>query len=208
MTILCELADKHQTDKGGKSTTYGGVPGDTCHNYTPAYHEMFGHRRETVRRVLEVGVNAGSSLRMWAEYFPNADVVGLDIRREVLFTAGRVQCHYADQGDPESLRAAVEASGGGLFDLIIDDGSHDYTHQLVTAETLLPYLTPDGVFVIEDIQVDCRPDLLAARIRAPDGFVWRPVQCGIGIGKARCDPACQFCGGTEGETLIVFQRTA
>lgn len=206
MTILCELADKHQTDKGGRSTTYGGVPGDTCHNYTPAYHAMFGDRRESVRRVLEVGVNAGSSLRMWEEYFPNAKIVGLDIRREVLFTAGRVECHYADQSSRNSLLAAVAAAGGGPFDLIIDDGSHEDAHQIVTAETLMPLLATGGAFVIEDIDIDCRPQLLAERIHAPAGFAWRPVECGVGIGKARCRPGCEFCGGTAGETLIVFER--
>jgi hypothetical protein len=206
MTILCELADQHQTDKGGRSTTYGGVPGDTCHNYTPAYHAMFGDRRDSVRRVLEVGVNAGSSLRMWEEYFPNAKIVGLDIRREVLFTAGRVECHYADQGSRQSLLAAVAAAGGGPFDLIIDDGSHEDAHQIVTAETLMPLLAPGGSFVIEDIDIDCRPELLADRIHAPAEFAWRPVACGVGIGKARCRPGCEFCGGTAGETLIVFER--
>ena len=206
MTILCELADQHQTDKGGRSTTYGGVPGDTCHNYTPAYHAMFGDRRESVRRVLEVGVNAGCSLRMWEEYFPNAKIVGLDIRREVLFTAGRVECHYADQGSRQSLLAAVAAAGGGPFDLIIDDGSHEDAHQIVTAETLMPLLPPGGALVIEDIDIDCRPELLADRIAAPAEFAWRPAACGVGIGKARCRPGCEFCGGTAGETLIVFER--
>ena len=205
MTILCELADKHMTDKGGQSTVYGGYPGDTCHNYTPAYHELLGHRREQVRRVLEVGVNAGSSLRMWAEYFPAAQVIGLDIRPEVLFTADRIRCYLADQGNAGSLRAAVEAAGGGGFDLIVDDGSHEDHHQVITAETLLPYLAPGGVYVIEDIRIDCRPELIADRINAP-GYRWRPVECGHGIGKARCDPGCPYCHGAAGETLIVFEE--
>jgi cephalosporin hydroxylase len=206
MTMLCQLADKHMTDKGGTSTTYGGVPGDTCHTYTPAYHAMLGDRRETVRRVLEVGVNAGSSLRMWEEYFPAAEVIGFDIRPEVLFSAGRIRCYLADQGDGQSLLSAVAAAGGGPFDLIIDDGSHQDEHQVVTAETLLPLLAPGGVYVIEDIDIDCRPDLLANRIKAPAGMAWEAVPTGVGIGKARCRPGCEFCGGTAGETLIVWRR--
>jgi hypothetical protein len=206
VTLLCDLADKHMTDKGGTSTVYGGVPGDTCHNYTPAYHAMFGDRRESVRRVLEVGVNAGSSLRMWEEYFPAAEVIGLDIRPEVLFAAGRIRCYQADQGVRQSLQAAVAAAGGGPFDLIIDDGSHLEAHQIVTAETLLPLLAPGGVYVIEDIDIDCRPELLADRITAPEGLAWEAVPTGVHIGKARCRPGCEFCGGTAGETLIVWRR--
>lgn len=207
MTPLCDLADKHQTDKGGRHAIYAGSPCETCHNYTPAYHKLLGHRRDQVRRVLEVGVNAGCSLRMWEEYFPIARIVGFDIRENSLFTAGRIECHYADQGDRESLVAAVQAAGGGPFDLIVDDGSHQAPHQIVTAETLLPLLAADGVFVIEDIDIDCRPELLADQIRMPAGFAWRPVACGVGIGGAHCRPGCQFCGGQAGETLIVIERT-
>jgi hypothetical protein len=206
MTLLCELADKHMTDKGGQSTVYGGQPSDTCHNYTPAYHAIFGNRRDTVRRVLEVGVNAGSSLRMWEEYFPAAEIIGLDIRPEVLFSAGRIRCYQADQGDAESLRSAIAAAGGGPFDLIIDDGSHLDDHQIITAETLLPLLADRGAYVIEDIEIDCRPELLAARIAAPPGLAWQAIATGIHIGKARCRPGCEFCGGNSGETLIVWVR--
>lgn len=205
MTLLCELADKHETDKGGRSTTYGGAPSDTCHNYTPAYDAMFGHRRHSVLKVLEVGVNAGSSLRLWEEYFPSASIVGLDIRREVLFDAGRIRCLWADGGDPSTLRDAVADAGGGPFDLIIDDGSHYDEHQIVTAQTLLPFLASDGQYVIEDIDIDCRPELLANRIKTPAGMVWEAVPCGVGIGKARCRAGCEFCGGDHGETLIVFR---
>lgn len=205
MTPLCELADKHQTDKGGTSTMYGGVPGDTCHNYTPAYHAIYGDHRDAVLNVLEVGVNAGCSLRMWEEYFPNARIVGIDIRREVLFDAGRVRCYWADGGNPASLRDAVALAGGGPYDLIIDDGSHEEHHQIRTAETLLPFVSRDGRYVIEDIDCDCRPELLAAKIAAPAGMVWDAAPCGVGIGKARCRPGCEFCGGEAGETLIVYR---
>lgn len=205
MTLLCELADKYQTDKGGRSTMYGGVHGDTCHNYTPAYHAMFGDRRDSVLNVLEVGVNAGSSLRMWEEYFPRATIIGLDIRREVLFDNGRIRCFWADGGNPDTLRSAVADAGGGPFDLIVDDGSHEDHHQIRTAETLLPFLAKDGRYVIEDIDIDCRPDLLASRIVAPRDMVWEAVPCGVHIGKARCRPGCSYCGGLYGESLIVYR---
>jgi hypothetical protein len=204
MTTLCELADKYQTDKGGRSTMYGGVHGDTCHNYTPAYTELFGTRREWVRSVLEVGINAGSSLRMWEEYFPNADIYGVDINRSLLFDAGRIRCAYADASSSESLLQAVRAFGGGPFDLIVDDGSHIDSHQITTANTLLQFVSAAGRLVIEDIDIDCRPELLANRITPPPGMVWQAMPCGAHIGKARCRPGCEFCKGTHGETLIVW----
>src|SRR5438067_9360832 len=84
LTELCVLARKYGTDKGG----WHMLAGDTCHNYTPTYHHMFGTRRLSVRNVLEIGVNYGPSLRMWEEYFPNADIYGLDSNTACLFNAG------------------------------------------------------------------------------------------------------------------------
>src|ERR1700692_4306194 len=84
MTPLCELARKHETDKGGQHFRYGGGDSDTNHNYTPVYHRMFEEDRDSVRNVLEIGVHQGSSVRMWKEYFPRAQIVGIDTNMECL----------------------------------------------------------------------------------------------------------------------------
>lgn len=201
MTPLCALADKYQTDKGGLSTIYGGCPGDTCHTYTEAYYRMFDdQRRHNVRRVLEIGVNAGSSLRMWEEWFPHAKISGLDILSHVLFNAGRIRCYIADQSSEVSLLEAIHnISVSPVFDLIIDDGSHELQHQLISMKTLLPFLTPDGVYVIEDVGgMHCNPRPITDHV--PPGFVFELIECPGGQGKAHC-PAC---GGPE--LLIVIRR--
>jgi len=211
LTPLCELALKHHTDKGGWHT----IAGETCHNYTPVYHALFGQRRHDVRRVLEVGVNCGCSLRMWEEYFPNAEIFGFDIRKECLFQENRIRCFQADQGIPDSLNAAVAKTGGGPFDLIIDDGSHFRHHQVITAKTLVPYLSETGSHITEDLagpdaaEITCRPDLLAAEIGIPDGYGWRGLHAGDGIGRACCKAHCPHCKGKGGEYLLeVFRKMA
>jgi hypothetical protein len=60
---LCELGRKYGTDKGGWHLKAG----DTCHNYLPAYHKLFGDKRPLIAHVLEIGVGHGCSLRMWDE---------------------------------------------------------------------------------------------------------------------------------------------
>ena len=153
MTPLCELARKYETDKGGQHLRYGGGDSDTNHNYTPVYHHLFEEDRMDVRNVLEIGVHAGSSLRMWKEYFPNAMIVGLDTNQECLKHSGdRIKVIMADQNNPEQLRSAVVAHVAlERFDLIVDDGSHVREHQIVSMTTLLPYLADWGYYVIEDI---------------------------------------------------------
>lgn len=199
LTPLCLLAKKYQTDKGGRHLIYGGVPVDTCHEYTPAYHDLFADRRMDVKRVLEVGVNAGGSLKMWSEFFPNAEIVGLDIRRNVLYDEGKIKCFYADQGDEASLLHAIAESGPALYDLIIDDGSHELAHQILTANTLMQFLAPDGIYVIEDIHRDCTPSSVTDFILPK--YHCSTVQCEQGIGKAKCG-----CCGAPYETLILIRR--
>lgn len=138
-TPLCELAKKHGTDKKSK------------HNYTPTYYAMFKDRVEGVRRILEIGIKRGASLYMWEEFFPNAQVFGIDNNPKRLITAGRIKSFLADQLDAASLRK-VAAVADGLFDVIIDDGSHIPEHQLLAARTLLPSLASDGIYVIEDVR--------------------------------------------------------
>ena len=166
-TPLCSLAMKYMTDKG---------PG--FHNYTPKYYEaIVKHLGDpaTVKCVGEIGIGyigcmchvsmqykAGASLRMWEEFFPAADIYGYDIKRELLVDEGRIRCHYMDQSSVNSMQEAYGVVGG-MFDLIIDDGSHVLMHQLNTKEYTRPYLRIGGLLIIEDI----RPEYFQDRFRVP-----------------------------------------
>lgn len=198
MTPLCELAKKYGTDKGGDHLQAG----DTCHNYTPAYHQMFKNRREQVRWVLEIGIAHGCSLRMWRDYFPQAQIVGIDSNKECLFVEGRIQCYTADQYNELDLLTTVYAVQQPKFDLIVDDGSHEPAHQIFSAQVLLPYLAHDGVYVIEDIEPDCKPELIGGPIVAGlKNFIWDPIPTGRGLGRAYCR-----CGCETGEQLIAIRH--
>lgn len=154
LTPLCQLAIKHQSDKGGRHLTYGGEPCHATHEYTPVYWDLMSRQKDMVKSVLEIGVNRGCSLRMWEEFFPNAKVVGLDINSECLFNTSRISTFVADQSDPHSLRNALQIAQAHPFDLIVDDGSHDMIHQAISLAALLPLLSDIGVYVIEDIPRD------------------------------------------------------
>jgi hypothetical protein len=149
-TELCELAIKHGTDK---------FP---FHNYTKHYHEMFKDRRDTVKKVLEVGIGddsmkntipdyvPGASLRMWEEYFPNAEIFGIDNNPNSLVHTWRIKSFQCDQGDPVQLQGFMASVPKG-FDLIVDDGCHVPEVQILTARILFPLLAPRGIYVIEDV---------------------------------------------------------
>jgi hypothetical protein len=196
MTYLCDLARKYGTDKGGEHLARG----DTCHNYTPFYHEMFKDRREDIKSVLEIGISGGHSLRMWKEYFPNALICGLDSNKDCLFEENNIRCFHGSQDNAYDLLKMTGVFIG--FDLIVDDGSHEPAHQIFSAQVLLPYLAVNGIYVIEDIEPDCQPQLIGEPITAKrSDYVWKALPTGRGLGRAYCR-----CGCETGEQLVVLQH--
>ena len=64
---LADIADHYGTDKPLK---FG-------HAYTNLYGPLLDPRRESVLNVTEIGVLFGSSVLMWADYFPKANITEL-----------------------------------------------------------------------------------------------------------------------------------
>lgn len=57
-----------------------------------------------------------------------------------------------DQSNIEELtRVAVKH---GPFDIIIEDGSHMWEHQITSLRTLFPFLKNNGIYIVEDLQTN------------------------------------------------------
>ena len=78
---MLEMIDYVNEAKGSRlyADFLNHLPTKQLHNYVPLFVRHFEPCRTTVRRVLEIGVEAGTSLRMWRDYFPNAEIWGFDI---------------------------------------------------------------------------------------------------------------------------------
>ena len=108
--------------------------------------------------ILEIGVKGGGSTAMWKALFPNAVVVGVDIklRRWLTHQPSQDGVVYL-QGDQTDIPRLEEiARKYGPFDLVIDDGSHVTDHVAGTLQCLLPHVRPGGVYVIEDTHSSMR----------------------------------------------------
>lgn len=170
---LEELAIKYGSDKY------------YSHSYVPLYEQLFNGR--TVKRLCEIGIGfehlmspftpkfvAGSSLRMWAEYLPEAEIYACDIRPETLINEGRIHSIIADQSSARDL-AQLLCFANGSFDVIIDDGSHKTADQIFTAQYLIPTMSEGGIYVVEDVQ---EPAVVAAAIGGTiHRFNKRPDDC-------------------------------
>lgn len=148
------------------------------------YNELFGvtHRNVVPKRVLEIGVKHGGSLSMWRDRF-GAEVHGIDPHPQL----GKVFNDHAGRCVPGSLfvhqapAVPSELEVLGEFDLIIDDGSHEFDDIETARAALWKKLTRGGLYVIEDWRTDAgRPYDLFTKIlkemvgywpdpKAPDG---------------------------------------
>lgn len=116
------------------------------HSYGPFYDELFSrYGREDKLDILEIGVQGGGSLLAWKDYFPNANVVGVDISDSRLdeYKSDRVTFIKSDVRD-------VPATG--KYDIIIDDSDHFIGTQKFIVENYYPMLKSGGTLVIEDVQ--------------------------------------------------------
>lgn len=138
---LDDLAELYATDKG-----------PTTHHYTRVYEQLLQQYRGDSVRLLEIGVLMGASLRMWRDYFPNGYIVGMDNDLKIP-EERRINLFYGDQG--RAVELIDLGKKHGPFDIIIDDGSHQHAHQMISFYTLFPeYLNPGGLYFIEDVHED------------------------------------------------------
>lgn len=144
--------------------------------YAAQYHALFKHIRERPRTLLEIGIGTmipdapenmvnyagegyspGGSLRAWRDYFPNAEVHGIDIQPDTQFVdEARIHTHLCNSTSLDLVNRFIESQGGISFDIIIDDGSHRAIDQLTTLRNLYPHLERGGYYIIEDVGLGSR----------------------------------------------------
>jgi hypothetical protein len=149
-------------------TKYGSDKGNSWHNYTMIYAEIFGALRDRKLRILELGLGTnnpqlastmgvdgrpGASLRGWREIFPHSLVFGADIDRDILFTEDRIQTFYCDQLDAAAIRNLWSHPAlQDEMDIIIDDGLHRFPANASFLAGSIEHLRTGGFYVVEDIR--------------------------------------------------------
>jgi hypothetical protein len=100
------------------------------HSYKKYYEFLSSNNRDNVREVFECGISSvdetlfsnmttsgksGASLRMWKDYFPNAQIFGADIDSKVMFSEERIFTYTMDQTNPKSIIVFWGESTGRRF---------------------------------------------------------------------------------------------
>ena len=142
---LEEIVDNSRTDK------------NTTHSYLPLYQQLLMGKKETAKNVLEVGIQHGGSIKLWSDYFTNANVYGLDI----------ITIHEVWEGikDREKiiLHTSIDAYNHDFFvtnflnknikcDFMLDDGPHSLESMIKFIQLYSQIMTDDGILIIEDVE--------------------------------------------------------
>ena len=121
------------------------------HGYLNFYDRFFSNTRRKNVNFLEIGVDKGASIDMWIKYFGNIKFVGIALNKETKnLERAHVSIKIGDQNDSEFLQNVGNECGP--FDIIIDDGSHIWEHQIASLHSLYQFVKPGGFYIIEDLQ--------------------------------------------------------
>lgn len=126
---------------------------DKWASYLDAYGHLLDPIRDNISRVLEIGVQNGGSLEVWARYFPNVThVIGCDIEPacgELTFSDPRISVVVGDASQKRTQQKILAACP--TYDLIIDDGSHLQDDMITAFWAYFPHLSYGGYMIIEDL---------------------------------------------------------
>ena len=154
-TLLCKIMDVNKSDKGYLK-------------YTTFYYDIFNDIRKCPLRIFELGIGTnnvniasnmgkngrpGASLYGWSDFFYNSKIYGADIDTNILFNNKKIKTFFCDQTNPTIIHDMwnnPELKDG--FDIIIDDGLHQFNANVCFFENSIHKLNPNGYYIIEDIK--------------------------------------------------------
>lgn len=170
--LIAQLCDKYGSDKGSVAPDGVHVYPWFPHSYASIY-ELFFYDRFKVKAVFECGLGTnnttlnsnmtkngrpGASLYVWRDYFPQAQIYGADIDKDILFSDERIATAYMDQTDPKSVTDYFAALDVSQFDIMIDDGLHEFKAGVCLFENSFSKLSLSGLYIIEDIRPQDLPE--------------------------------------------------
>lgn len=134
-------------------TTHRGKLCDKWSLYVSTYERLLAGHAAQPWRVLEIGIQNGGSLELWARHFPNAThVIGCDIDPacgRLEFDDPRITVVVGD-ANSDAVHSTIAALSP-RFDFIVDDGSHSSSDIVRTFARYFPMLCDGGLFVAEDL---------------------------------------------------------
>ena len=154
ITELCLLGHEYGADKSPIN------PKGHRHPYTPVYTMLLSSLKNRPITFAEIGVAGGASACVWSGYFthPEARIRMFDRDEKFLAEcregvgAGTGEMRLtADLMDVSVDGDVARALGDVEYDVILDDSSHEFGHQMRIVHEALPKLKRGGLLIVEDV---------------------------------------------------------
>ena len=134
-----------------------GTDKNTIHSYFDSYDRLLSPIKDGAKNILEIGIYAGGSIKLWHDYFVNANIYAVDITECLtgnwLNNYERIKTYKANAYSPDFLISEF-IQKNIKFDLIIEDGPHSLETQQFAASIYSNILSDQGMIVIEDVMID------------------------------------------------------
>jgi hypothetical protein len=121
--------------------------------YLDVYDQVFTKFRDRPIKLLEIGVQNGGSLEIWAKYFRRASIfVGCDINKAceaITFADSRIKLVIGNANSHIHHDQVLGLSKE--YDIVIDDGSHLSRDIIKSFALYFPSIVDGGIFVAEDL---------------------------------------------------------
>jgi hypothetical protein len=176
MNELIKLFEKYKLDK-------------LNNNYHNLYFNLLNDKKEIYKNILEIGIGTidetkpssmfyyknnfqqdytfGNSLRVWRDYFKNANIYGIDIDENTMFEEDRIKTYCSSSMDKDTMDNIL--SKLPELDMVVDDGLHTMEANLETLKIVFPYLKNGGIYVIEDVNQE--GDLYIEKLLVDNRFI-------------------------------------
>lgn len=152
---LHELIQKDFSEKTELCRIMSESGSDKCsdwHNYTPIYSALFSESKNKELNFFELGLFKGSSIQGWKKYFPNSKIYGADVEPNYLVNDERIKSFICDQDDIDSIKNLwTNFLHDNFFDIILDDGKHEFASNLIFLKNSIHMLKTGGIFIVEDL---------------------------------------------------------
>lgn len=133
--------------------THSGKGSDKWQHYLHTYDQRLSEYKNKEINFLEIGIQNGGSLEIWAKFFSKAKhIVGCDINpkcSQLNYEDQRISVLIGNICNRETESQLLKIAN--KFDVIIDDGSHFSSDIIKTFIKYFPYIHDEGLYVIEDL---------------------------------------------------------
>ena len=152
--MLSELIDNSRTDK------------NRDHSYIDLYQRLLIGKKETALNILEIGIGDnyphygffnGGSIKLWHDFFTNANVYALDIKPpdevwDRIKNNDRIILYLGTDSYNEDFFREKFLVKDIKFDFMLDDGPHTLESMKQFIKMYSQVMTDDGILIVEDVQ--------------------------------------------------------